>query len=83
MRFLNLQAGGRRFDPGHVHHPSTRNFNHSLILPLRDFRNLGPFGSNQKLLRSLDRLALLRWNRLQINLSRDLRRPEPGEYRAK
>jgi len=35
---------------------------------------LPQFGSNQKLLRSLDRSALLRWNRVQINLSRDLRR---------
>jgi hypothetical protein len=41
-----LQAGGRRFEPGHVHQPSACNFNHLLIRPSCDFLNLGPFGSN-------------------------------------
>jgi hypothetical protein len=48
--------------------------NHLLIRPLRDFLNLGPFGSNQKLLHFLNCSTLLRWDRVQINLSRDLRR---------
>jgi len=34
----------------------------------------GPFGSNNEPLHPLHRSALLRWNRVQINLSRDLRR---------
>src|SRR6266478_2812441 len=36
-----LQAGGRRFDPGHVHHLSACNFNHLLIRPLADFSKFG------------------------------------------
>jgi hypothetical protein len=49
-------------------------FKHLLIWPLRDFRNLGPFGSNKKLLHFFDRLALLFRNRVQINLPCDFRR---------
>ena len=36
-----LQAGGRRFDPGHVHQPSACNFNHLLFWPSSDFPKLG------------------------------------------
>jgi hypothetical protein len=36
-----LQAGGRRFDPGHVHQPSACNFNQLLIWPSSDFPKLG------------------------------------------
>ncbi len=36
-----LQAGGRRFDPGHVHQTSACNFSHLLIWPSRNFRKLG------------------------------------------
>jgi len=45
-----------------------------LIRPLFDFRKLGPFGSNKKLLHFFDRSALHFGNRVQINLRCDLRR---------
>jgi hypothetical protein len=41
---------------------------------LRDFRNLGPLGSDKKLLHFFDRSALHFRNRVQINLPCDLRR---------
>ena len=41
MRALVLQAGGRRFEPGHVHQPSACNFNHLLIRPFGHFPKLG------------------------------------------
>ena len=43
-------------------------FKHLLIRPLFDFRKLGPFGSNKKLLHFFVRSALLFRNRVQINL---------------
>jgi hypothetical protein len=45
-----------------------------LVGPLSDFRNLGPFGSNKKLLYFFDRSALVFRNRVQINLPCDFRR---------
>ena len=44
-----------------------------LVGLLRDFRNLGPFGSNKKLLHFFNRFALLFRNRVQINLPCDFR----------
>jgi hypothetical protein len=66
-----LQAGGRRFDPGHVHqHPAAFQ-----ALPNSAFvrlPQLGSFGSNKKLPDFCDRPALLIRNRVQIDLSCEL-----------
>src|SRR6266853_5153102 len=68
-----LQAGGRRFDPGHVHQPSARK--QSLVnLALARFPQIDSIRSNKKRFHSFNRSAPLRWNRAQINLWLDLRR---------
>jgi hypothetical protein len=52
-----LQAGGRRFDPGHVHQLSARKSITSLIWPLSNF---GKFGNTreQLIFKLIDRLSL-------------------------
>src|SRR2546427_4861790 len=52
-----LQAGGRRFDPGHVHQPSACNFNHLLIRPALNFAKLGNIWE-QLTFKLIDRLPL-------------------------
>ncbi len=51
----------------------TCKFNQLLIWPLLGSRNLGPFGSNKKLLDFFNRFALLFRNRMQIDLPCDFR----------
>ena len=64
-----LQAGGRRFDPGHVHQPSARKSITSLIRPLPNF---GKFGNTREQLtfKLIDRLSLGARTGVRVDLKR-------------
>src|SRR6266446_6591183 len=66
-----LQAGGRRFDPGHVHQPSACNFNHLLIRLVLNFVKLGnPW--EHSIFKSIDGLPLRGRATVHLHLMRAL-----------
>jgi hypothetical protein len=64
-----LQARGHRFDPGHVHQPSARNFNHSLIQLAFNFAKLGNIWE-QLTFQLIDRLPLCARAGVRVNFQR-------------
>jgi hypothetical protein len=74
-----LQAGGRRFDPGHVHQPSACNFHHLLIRPSGHFPKLGNIWE-QLIFQLLDGLSLSVRARVRVDFERGrhVRMPKLG-----